>query len=188
MSKNLFWILMAVIAGIGGAMLGPTLLSGFSPGTVIILFVVLMGAIIAYCIWAISKNKSAVAADPAAFTDARAMKASAGMARIYVTRRGFVAALQGMNIEIVGIGKSQIKSGQMLMAEVAPGTYSILSGTANAKLATPSTLEITVGADEIAVIDAMFEMGALKGAIKLTHLDGAKARENVNANKLMRWE
>jgi hypothetical protein len=40
----------------------------------------------------------------------------------------------------------------------------------------------------VVVIDAMIEMGALKGSVKLTRLDAAKARENVNATKLILWE
>ena len=43
-------------------------------------------------------------------------------------------------------------------------------------------------AGEVAVIDAMFEMSALKGDAKLARLDGAKARDNVHATKLILWE
>ena len=66
------------------------------------------------------------------------MRAPEGKGRIYITRRGFVAALQGMNVTLV--------------------------------------------------IDAMIEMGALKGSVKLSRLDAAKARENVNATALILWE
>ena len=55
-------------------------------------------------------------------------------------------------------------------------------------MANAGAMEVTVAAGEVAVIDAMFEMSALKGDAKLTRLDGAKARENVNATKLILWE
>ncbi len=116
------------------------------------------------------------------------MQAPEGKARIYVTRRGFVAALQGMDVTLEGVAKGQIKSGQMLMADVPPGTYRLHVATAKAKLARPADLEIDVGAGGVVVVDAMIEMGALKGGVKLTRLDAAKARENVHATKLILWE
>jgi hypothetical protein len=55
-------------------------------------------------------------------------------------------------------------------------------------MANAGTMELEVGAGEVVVIDAMFEMGALKGDARMTRLDGAKARENVGATKLILWE
>ncbi|MGH6697511.1 DUF2846 domain-containing protein [Sphingopyxis sp.] len=188
MSKNAMWLTLIFVAAIIGAMMGPTLAQTMSPGTLLILTAILFGGIIAFCIWALSSNKGGAKADTAATADARTMQAPDGKARIYVTRRGFVAALQGMNVTLDGNAKGQIKSGQMLMADVAPGTHHIHVATAKAKLARPAELEIDVGAGGVVVIDAMIEMGALKGGVKLTRLDSAKARENVHATKLILWE
>jgi hypothetical protein len=100
-----------------------------------------------------------------------------------------VAALQGMDVTLDGAAKGQIKSGQMLMADVAPGTHHLHVSTAMAKLAKGAELDIAVAAGEIAVIDAMMEMGALKGSVKLTRVDAAtKGRADVQATKLILWE
>ena len=76
----------------------------------------------------------------------------------------------------------------MLLADVAPGVHHIHVAAAKAKLARPAELEIDVGAGGVVVIDAMIEMGALKGCVKLTRLDAAKAREDVHATRLILWE
>jgi hypothetical protein len=73
-------------------------------------------------------------------------------------------------------------------SDVAPGTHRLQVGTAKAKLANAADMEIDIGAGGVVVIDAMIEMGALKGSVKLTRLDAAKARENVNATALILWE
>jgi hypothetical protein len=188
MSKNAMWLSLIFVAAIIGAFMGPSLASVLSPGTLLILSVLLIGGIVIFCVWALSSNKSGAKADTAAVADARTMQAPAGKARIYITRRGFVAALQGMDITLDGVAKGQIKSGQMLMADVAPGTHHLHVATAKGKLARPAEFDIDVGAGGAVVIGAMIEMGALKGGIKLTRLDAAKAREDVHATKLILWE
>jgi len=188
MSKNAMWLTIIFAAAIFGAFLGPSLAQTFSAGTLLTLTVLLFGGIIVFCIWALSSNKGGQKADTAAVAEARTMRAPDGKARIYVTRRGFVAALQGMDVTLDGVAKGQIKSGQMLMADVEPGTHHLHVATAKAKLANAAELDIEVGAGGVIVIDAMIEMGALKGSVKLTRLDAAKARENVNATKLILWE
>src|SRR3546814_14586605 len=85
--------------------------------------VIALVAIVALIVWSLSSNKSGKKAGTAALADARAMRAPEGKARIYITRRGFVAALQGMNVTLDDNAKGQIKSGPMLMADVAPGTH-----------------------------------------------------------------
>ena len=150
--------------------------------------IVTLVAIVGLIVWSLSSNKSGKKADTAALADARTMRATEGKARIYITRRGFVAALQGMNVTLDDTARGQIKSGQMLMADVEPGTHRIHAAMAKGIMANAGAMEIVVAAGEVAVIDAMFEMSALKGDAKLTRLDGAKARENVEATKLILWE
>lgn len=187
MSKNAMWLTIIFVAAIFGALMGPSIGSLVGEGTMLILAPLFLIGVVGFCIWALSSNKSGAKADPAAQAEARRMAAPEGKARIYVTRRGFVAALQGMNVTMGG-ASGQIKSGQMLMADVAPGIYTIAVATAKAKLAKPAEIEVDVGAGGVVVIDAMIEMGALKGSVVLTRLDAAKARENVNATKLVLWE
>lgn len=188
MSKNALWLSLIFVAALIGAMMGPTLAQTMSPGTLLTLTALLFGGIIAFCIWALSSNKGGAKADTAAVADARTMQAPEGKARIYITRRGFVAALQGMDVTLDSSAKGQIKSGQMLMADVAPGTHHIHVATAKAKLARPAELQIDVGVGGVVVIDAMIEMGALKGGVKLTRSDAGKARDDVRATKLVLWE
>lgn len=188
MSKNAMWLTLIFVAAIIGAFMGPSLASILAPETMLILSVLLIGGIVIFCFWALSSNKSGAKADITAIADARTMQAPAGKARIYITRRGFVAALQGMNVSLDGTAQGQIKSGQMLMADVAPGTHHLHIATAKAKLAHPADFEIEVGAGGVVVIGAMIEMGALKGSIKLERLDADKAREDVHATKLILWE
>lgn len=188
MSKNAFWVTVIFVAAIVGALMGPAIAQSLSPGTMLIFSVITLVAIVGLIVWSLSSNKSGKKADTATLADARAMRAPEGKARIYVTRRGFVAALQGMNVTLDDTAKGQIKSGQMLMADVAPGTHRLHAAMAKGIMANAGTTEIEVAAGEVVVIDAMFEMSALKGDAKLTRLDGAKARENVQATKLILWE
>lgn len=188
MSKNTFWVTMIFVAAIVGAFLGPALAQSLSTGAMMTFSIVTLVAIVGLIVWSLSSNKSGKKADTAALADARAMRAPEGKARIYVTRRGFVAALQGMNVTLDETARGQIKSGQMLMADVEPGTHRLHAAMAKGIMANAGAMEIVVAAGEVAVIDAMFEMSALKGDAKLTRLDGAKARENVDATKLMLWE
>lgn len=188
MSKNAFWVTVIFVAAIVGALMGPAIAQSLSPGTMLIFSVITLVAIVGLIVWSLSSNKSGKKADTATLADARAMRAPEGKARIYVTRRGFVAALQGMNVTLDDTAKGQIKSGQMLMADVAPGTHRLHAAMAKGIMANAGITEIEVAAGEVVVIDAMFEMSALKGDAKLTRLDGAKARENVQATKLILWE
>lgn len=188
MSKNTFWVTMIFVAAIVGAFLGPALAQSLSTGAMMTFSIVTLVAIVGLIVWSLSSNKSGKKADTAALADARTMRAPEGKARIYITRRGFVAALQGMNVTLDDAARGQIKSGQMLMADVEPGTHRLHAAMAKGIMANAGAMEIAVAAGEVAVIDAMFEMSALKGDAKLTRLEGAKAHENVNATKLMLWE
>ncbi|APZ97964.1 hypothetical protein BWQ93_05315 [Sphingopyxis sp. QXT-31] len=188
MSKNAMWLTIIFFAAIVGAFMGPSIASLVGEGTMMILAPLFLIGVVAFCIWALSSNKSGAKADPAALAEARRMQAPDGKGRIYITRRGFVAALQGMNVTLDGTTQGQIKSGQMLMADVEPGKHHIQVGTAKAKLARPDEIEVDVGAGGVVVIDAMLEMGALKGGVKLSRSDAAKGREDVNATKLILWE
>lgn len=188
MTKNTIWLILIFVAAIIGAMAGPSLLGSLSPETVLLLFVLLIVAVVGYIIWALSSNRGAKPASAAARADAKAMQATDGFGRIHIVRRGFVAALQGMDIEIAGVAKGQIKSGQQLMAELQPGDYQVMAGTAKASLANRGYIDVSLAAGDIVVIDAMFEMGAFKGSVKLTILKQGKAREDVGATKLMLWE
>jgi hypothetical protein len=186
--KNAMWLTIIAIAAVFGAFIGPPVFEAIGDKTMMIAAPILLILFIGVIVWALSSNKRGVKADSRLVADARRMEPPAGKARIYVCRRGFVAALQGMNVTLDGTASGQIKSGQMLMADVDPGKHHLHVATAKASLARPAELEIDLGAGGVVVIHAMIEMGALKGDVKLTRLDAKSARENVHATKLMLWE
>lgn len=188
MSKNAMWLTIIAIAAFLGATFFPPILEALDDTVMMIVAPILLILIVGICVWALSSNKRGVKADSGVIANARAMQPPAGKARIYICRRGFVAALQGMNVSLDGSTSGQIKSGQMLMADVDPGKHHLHVATAKASLARPAEFEIDVGAGGVVVIHAMIEMGALKGDVKLTRLDARSARENVHATKLMLWE
>ena len=186
--KNAMWLTIIAIAAVFGAFIGLPVFEAIGDETMIILAPILLILFIGVIVWALSSNKRGVKADSGLVADARRMEPPEGKARIYVCRRGFVAALQGMNVTLDGTASGQVKSGQMLMADVDPGKHHLHVATAKASLARPAELEIDLGAGGVVVIHAMIEMGALKGDVKLTRLDAKSARDNVHATKLMLWE
>ena len=186
--RNMMWLTIIAIAALIGAFLGPPIFEAVGDTTMMILAPILLILFVGVCVWALSSNKRGIKADGPALADARAMQPQAGKARIYVCRRGFVAAMQGMDVTLDGSERGQIKSGQMLMAEVEPGRHHLHVATAKKSLARPAEFEIDLGPGGVAVIHAMIEMGALKGDIKLTRLDAQAARDNVNATKLILWQ
>lgn len=186
--KNAMWLTIIAIAAVFGAFIGPPIFEALGDTVMMIVAPILLILLIGVCVWALSSNKRGVKADTATLADARAMQPPAGKARIYVCRRGFVAAMQGMDVTLDGTTQGQIKSGQMLMADVEPGAHHIHVATAKKSLARPAGFDIDVGAGGVVVIHAMIEMGALKGDLKLTRLDARAARENVHATKLILWE
>jgi hypothetical protein len=105
MSKNALWLTLIFAAAIFGALMGPSLASMMSPDKLLILSVLLIGGIVIFIFWSLSSNKGGAKADPAALANARAMQAPADKARIYISRRGFVAALQGMDVTLDGTVK-----------------------------------------------------------------------------------
>ena len=104
---------------------------------------------------------------------------------------GLAAALASEGYALrqwVAPAQPEIPDDVKALADVAPGTHRLHAAMAKGIMANAGTMDVEVGAGEVAVIDAMFEMSALKGDAKLTRLDGAKARENVEATKLILWE
>lgn len=189
MSKNnSMWMIVIVVAAIIGAMMGPALARNMSAGTLFVLFIVIIGGVIAFCVWALSSNKGAAKADAAAQADAKAFNTVPGKGRIYIVRRGFVAALQGMNVSLDGTHKAQIKSGQMLLADVEPGSHSIHVETAKTSLSKPADITVNVAEGQVVIISASLEMGAMKGSILLTETDPTVGRNDVQATNLMQWD
>lgn len=186
MSKNTFWYIVIGMAVVVGALLGPSL-SDEIGGYVLILFPLLLIGIIVLVIYSLSGNKGGPRADPAAEADALALRPSPGKGRIYVVRRGFAAALQGMNVAIDDRLKGQIRSGYFLMAEVEPGPHSVAVRMARGGKSTEAALDVEVAEGRNAVIHVLFEMGAITGSSKMTPIEEAKAAETLAGAKMMTW-
>lgn len=185
MSRNAFWITVIIIAAIVGALFGPSLMGNVSGETALIIMIVFMLLFIGLIVFSLSGNKGGKAADAATTADARALRAPEGKGRIYVVRRGFVAALQGMNIAIDGVGSGQLKSKRFIMADVEPGTYQISSKMARGTKSTASTIDVTVAAGQCVVVSAYVEMTALAAKTIFTVLDDAQARSNLADSKML---
>jgi hypothetical protein len=187
MSKNAFWMIIIVIAAIVGALLGPSLLSGLDSGTVNILLIVVLVGVAALVIYSLSGNRGGRAAAADVEAEARLMKPSPGKARIYIVRKGFVAALQGMNVGIENVATGQIKSNRFVTAEVEPGDYRVTAKMARGGKATAGSIDVSVGPDQVAIVHAYLEMGTFAAKTILTRLEPGEAREKLAGSKMMLW-
>lgn len=185
--KNVFWIIVIFLAAFIGAFMGPSLLGDMSVGVIGLLMVVVFGGIIVLIVWSLSGNRGGRAASSEELSDARAMRPAEGKGRIYVIRRGFVAALQGMNVDIEGVASGQIKSKQFLMVEVDPGTYRLNAKMARGGKSTRSEMDLEVRSGEPVVIQAFVEMGALAASTKLEPVEAGVAKAQLAEMKMVHW-
>lgn len=185
--KNVFWIILIFLAAFVGAFMGPALLEDVPIGIVAVLTLVFLGGIIALIVYSLSGNRGGAAASTEELANARAFTPAEGKGRIYIIRRGFVGAMQGMNVEIEGVAGGQIKSKQFLMAEVDPGTYRIKARMARGPKATRSETEVEVRAGESVAIQAFLEMGALAGKTIFETVEPGVAKAQVADMKMLHW-
>lgn len=184
---NSRWLVLAVIAGIVGAFAGPALMREMGGFGRLLLGLIFLGAI-GYVIYILAGNKVGRTAPVAVASDARALVAAPGTARIYVVRRGFMGGMAGMKVAVAGVAAGQIRMNQFVMAEVAPGTYTV--GTAMARNgAKPSDSQstVTLAAGEVAVIQVMLEMHALHASTVQQRLPMAEARTEIASAKMVLW-
>lgn len=187
MSKNTFWMIVIVVAAIVGALLGPTLLGGLPMETVSILLVIVLVGLVALVIYSLSGNRGGRAAPSDVEAEARLMKPSPGKARIYIVRKGFVAALQGMNVAIENVATGQIKSNRFVTAEVEPGDYRVTAKMARGGKSTARSIDVSVGPDEVAIVQAYLEMGTFAASTTLTRLEPGEARERLAGSRMVLW-
>ena len=187
MNRNAFWIVVIIIGAIVGAGVGRSLASSMSGGSAMLLALVAIAFVVGLIIWSLSGNKVGRRADPAAEADARAMTPAPGKARIYIVRRGFVGALAGMKVGIDGIATGQLKSGQFVMAEVAPGNYRIETAMARGQRGSQAETQLVVAEGEAVVIHVTLEMGALSGKTIQSRLDPGRGRGEIAGAKLVQW-
>jgi len=184
---NTKWIILAIVGGVVGALFGPMLgraMGGFGAILMALFFVGAVG----YIVYLLAGNKVGKAASPAALADARALKAPPGQARIYVVRRGFMGGLAGMKVSVDGVAAGQIRMNQFVMAEVAPGTYTVETAMArNGAKPSNSTSSVTVGAGEVAVIRVMLEVHSLHATTVQERLSMAAAPAEIGTAKLVQW-
>jgi hypothetical protein len=187
MSKNAFWMIVIVIAAIVGALLGPSLLGGLPMEVVSILLIVILVGLAALVLYSLSGNRGGRAAAANVEAEARLMKPSPGKARIYIVRKGFVAALQGMNVGIENVATGQIKSNRFLTAEVEPGDYRVTAKMARGGKSTAGTMDVSVGPGDVAIVHAYLEMGTFAAKTILTRLEPGEAREKLAGARMMLW-
>ena len=187
MSRNTFWIIVIFVAAIVGAMLGPTILGDLDPETVIIIAIVFLAVFIGIIVYSLSANK----APPKASAEQIAATRSpppAGKGRIYIVRRGLVGAAQGMNVAIDGFGSSQLKSNRFVMGEVDPGTHHISANMARGGKKSAAAMDVAVAEGESVFVDAMLEMGMMRGTTVLTIIDKGQAQSKLEGAKMLSWK
>jgi hypothetical protein len=174
------------VAAFVGAFMGPALLGDMPIGVVALLLVLVLGGTIGFVVYSLSGNRGGAAASGEELANARAFALAEGKGRIYVIRRGFVAALQGMNVEIDNVASGQIKSKQFLMAELDPGTYRVSAQMARAAKAR-NEMEIELRAGEAVAIQVFVEMGAMAGKAVFERIEAPVAKAQVATMKMLRW-
>ncbi|MBC2777809.1 DUF2846 domain-containing protein [Parasphingopyxis marina] len=184
--KNVFWIVLIFVAAFVGAFIGPALLGDMPIGVVALLLVLILGGTIGFVVYSLSGNRGGAAASGEELASARAFAPADGKGRIYIIRRGFVAALQGMNVEIDGVFSGQIKSKQFLMAELDPGTYRLSAQMARAAKA-KNAMAIELRAGEAVAIQAFIEMGAVSGKVIFERVEPPVAKAQVATMKMLHW-
>jgi len=149
--------------------------------------VALIGAL-GFVLFVLLGNKQGTRADPAMLADALAIKPTPGMARIYVMRKGFMAAMQGMNITVDDQFSGQIRSGYFMMAEVTPGEHHL---TAKFSKQTASTLQkhtVELQAGDVALFNMSFDMGLMQGIIQFEELrDKLQISRMLPGMKMVGW-
>ena len=185
--NNSKWIILTIIAAIVGVFAGPVLLGSMGSLGGIVGVVILVAAV-GYIIYLLSANKVGKAADPATLKDARSLAPAPGKARIYVVRRGFMGGLAGMKVSVVGVAAGQIRMNQFVMAEVAPGTYTVETAMArNGMKPSNSDSSVTVAEGQAVVIQAMLEVRATHAITVQQQLSPAKARSEIASTKMVQW-
>lgn len=187
MSNNGKWMVVIVIAGVVGGLMGPVVFREVPLDIMLPISLLFFGCLIAFILYSLSGNQGGGAAGGEAQAEARRLRPVPGKGRIYIVRKGFVGALQGMDIAIEGVASGQIKSNRFLVAEVEPGDYRIAAKMARGGKSTASTYDIGIGAGEVAVIHVILEMGTLANATVFERLDDATAREKLAGSKMMLW-
>lgn len=185
---NSKWIVLTIVAAVIGAFLGPTLGRSLSGGSAMLIFGIFFIAIIGFIIWSLSANKVGKAAPAATLADARLMKPAAGMARIYVVRRGFMGGVAGMKVMVQGVASGQIRMNQFVMAEVPPGTYTIETAMArNGVKPSNSDSTLTLQSGEVAVILTMLQMEAMHARTTQQRVLGSEAQAEIARAKMIMW-
>jgi hypothetical protein len=103
-------------------------------------------------------------------------------------REGFVGGMQGMNIEIDGVWKGQIRSKFFMMAEVAPGTHQVSARFNKQGSKTPALYDVELAAGEFILLNIGLEMGMMAGKPYYTPIaDGVAIRQKLGNLKMVNW-
>jgi len=187
-ADNTKWIVLMIVGGVAGAILGPMLGRSLSGGSVALICGLILVAFVALIVWSLAANKVGKPASAAMMADARAMKPAPGTARIYVVRRGFMGGMAGMKVEIHGVAAGQIRMNQFVMAEVAPGTYTVETAMArNGTRPSNAQGDLTLQNGEVAVIVTTLQMEAMHAQTVQQRVLGAEAQSEVGRAKMVRW-
>ena len=149
---------------------------------------VLLLALVGFVLWILLSNKQGAAVSEADRAAALGITPTPGSARIYVMREGFVGGMQGMNIEIDGVWKGQIRSKFFMMAEVAPGAHQVSARFNKQGSKTPALYDVELAAGEFILLNIGLEMGMMAGKPYYTPIaDGVAIRQKLGNLKMVNW-
>jgi hypothetical protein len=154
-----------------------------------IIGLLLLIPLIAFVVIVFMRNKQGSVVDNVVLDEAMQLTASAGKARIYVMRKGFVAGMQGMNITVDNALNGQIRSKYFLMTEVAPGAHNVTAQMSSQTASTAQTHTFTLAEGECILLDMKLDMGLVQGKVVFEEIrDKGKAHQMLSGLKLVAWK
>ena len=185
---NTRWMILVVVAAVAGAILGPMVLGGLPGGMGLAIAALMLIAVFGYLAYILAGNRVGRTAPPAMVADARGFAPAPGTARLYVVRRGFMGGMAGMKVSIAGVSSGQIRMNQFVMAEVAPGTYTLDTAMArNGMKSSHSSASYTLAAGEIVVVRAGLAMRATHAMTVQEQLAPDAGRTEILSAKMVQW-
>ncbi|WP_263140831.1 DUF2846 domain-containing protein [Pseudomonas sp. RIT-PI-AD] len=169
MNKNVLYIGIAIMVGAIVSHSAGSFARSF-PLLSTLVMVAFAAGVVYLIVLMMKRNAGVTKADPGVREAALNFTPSATHARLYVCREGFIAKLQGIDIQVDGERVAQLKSPQFTCLELSPGPHR-LQAAMTAGLGGKQTLSnetpLDVRAGDILCYSLRIEMGALKGALVL---------------------
>ena len=186
MSKSVQYAIL-IVCGLIGAYFGYSVMSSAPSALTLPLMIVSVLVFGGIIWWALSRNVKAKPASSEANNNAKGLTAPSGKARIYIYReKAFMGKAQGVDVAIEGVASGQLKGPNFVMADVAPGTYTVTGNMASAPNK-KNSLPLTLTSGEVAIIEASIQIDLTTGKIILNRVDAA-GHNAILYGQLIEWK